>query len=188
MAVEEPRMRFTTERYERMVETGVLTPDDRVELIAGEIVEVPPIGPLHSTVVERLARLFHAELRDRASIRVQSPVRLPPDSEPEPDLWLAEPPPERYARRHPEPEDLHLVVEVAQTSQERDREKLRLYARAGIREAWLVDLPARRLEVHRDPTRDGYGRVEVLDHSASASPLAFPDVRVPLAEVIGAEG
>src|SRR5688500_3416736 len=121
MAVDVERHRFSIEQYERMVEIGVLTEDDRVELIEGEIVQMPPPSPGHSTIVSRLNKRFVMALGDRAVVRVQDAVRLPPRSEPEPDLALARPPDDRYIRRHPEPAELLLVVEVAHSTQTYDR-------------------------------------------------------------------
>lgn len=183
MAIEERRMRFTVERYERMVEAGILTKDDRVELIDGEIVEMTPMDPAHSTVAGILGETLMRGLGERGAIRPHCPIALPPDSEPEPDIWLAEPPQHRYRTRHPRPDDLYLVVEVAETSHRRDRRKLAIYAAAGVREAWLVDVPAERIEVHRDPSPDGYRRVETVETPGSVSPEAFPEVKVAVREL-----
>lgn len=132
MALDLARYRFSLDQYERMVETGVLTEDDRVELIEGEILEMPPQHPPHTTPVRRLTRALMEGVGDRAVVLIQMPIRLPPSSEPEPDLALARPPDERYVARHPEPQDLLLVVEVSHTTQLYDRNlKIPLYARRG---------------------------------------------------------
>lgn len=183
MSVEEQRMRFTVERYEQMVEAGILTEDDRVELLEGEILEMSPIHPPHASVVEELMRVFFMLVGDRARIRVQDPIRLPPDSEPEPDVVLARP--GRYSTRHPGPDDILLVVEVVDTTHRRDRRKLRTYARSGVREAWFVDLPASQIEVHRDPTPAGYASVEIVGRDGTVTTLAFADVHLSVDEILG---
>lgn len=178
-------MRFTTERYERMVAAGVLTDDDRVELIDGEILEMPPLSPEHSSVVQRLTRRFYERLGDEAIIFVQDAIRLPPDSEPEPDIVLVRPPEERYRRRHPDADDVLLIVEVIHSSGERDRlRKLPLDARHGILEVWLIDVPAGRFEVHRNIVGTGYASVEFVERGSAVAPLKFPDVSIAVDDVL----
>lgn len=185
MNTDRARHRFTVEQYERMVEAGVLTSDDRVELIEGEIVEMAPISPEHCYTVSSLADLFIRGLGDWAAVFVQGAVKLPPDSEPEPDVMVARPPLDRYRHRHPEPHDVLLAVEVAKTSADYDRfRKIPLYARRGIPEAWLVDVPNRRVEAHTDPTPDGYGTVRVVEGGEAIAPQAFGDLRIDLAEIL----
>ena len=185
MAVDVERHRFSIEQFERMVQVGVLTENDRVELIDGEIVEMAAPSPDHSIPVQRLARLFIERLGDRAYVRVQDAVRIPPSSEPEPDLVLARPPDVRYLRRHPEPGDLLLIVEVSHNTHVYDRDlKLPLYSRSGVLEVWILDVPRERLEVYREPGPDGYGRVEVVDRGGSVAPERFPDVRVAVNDVL----
>jgi Uma2 family endonuclease len=185
MAVDVERHRFSIEQYERMVEVGVLTEDDRVELIDGEIVEMAPIDPDHSFPVQRLARVFMESLGGRAYVRIQDAIRLPPQSEPEPDVVLARPPDDLYRRRHPGPDDLFLVVEVAHTTQIKDRRmKIPLYAQQGILEAWLLDVPAQQLEIYRQPSPDGYRSVEFVGRGGPVAPLAFPDLLVVIDDVL----
>src|SRR3712207_3329118 len=144
------RHRFDVEEYHRMLEAGVLTEDDRVELIGGEIVDMTPIGWRHVACVNRLNMLLAAFAAGKGyTVSVQNPLRLAGDAEPQPDLALIK---ERPRREVPTPEDVLLVVEVAEASLTYDREiKLPLYARAGIPEVWLVDLPHRKIEVRIDP-------------------------------------
>ncbi len=186
MATEPSTLRFTIDQYERMVETGVLSEDDRVELIDGLIIEMPPIYPEHSIPVQRLNRIFHRALEEhQAIIRVQDAILLPPRSEPEPDVVLAVPPDTRYLDRQPGPSDLLLVVEVAHTTKRFDSTvKLSLYARSGIEEFWLVDVPARCFEVYRDPGPDGFATMEVIEAGGFVSPQAFPEVHVAIDDVI----
>ena len=186
MAVQVAKRLFTVEEYHRMAEAGILTEDDRVELIEGEIVEMAPIGPSHAGRVDRLTELFVERLAGRAIVRVQNPVRLSQRSEPEPDLALVRRRPDFYTQAHPGPEDVFLVVEVMETSAEHDREeKLPLYAQAGIPEVWLVDLAAECIEVYRRPSPEGYEDLRRRCRGERLSPQAFPDVELAVDEVLG---
>jgi Uma2 family endonuclease len=185
MANELERRRFTVAEYHRMAEAGILTEDDRVELIAGEIVEMSPIGSRHATVVKRGNRLFSRAVGDRALVSVQDPVDLDPYDEPQPDLALLRPRPDDYAAGHPRPADILLVVEVADTSLAADRRlKLPLYARAGVVEAWLVDLEGDALEVHREPRSTGYALIRRYQRGERAAPQALPEVVVAIDDLL----
>lgn len=187
MAIAWKTRRFTVAEYHRMGETGILDEDDRVELLDGEIVEMTPIGPRHASVVDRTTRLFSRLVGERAMIRIQNPIDLAVlSSEPQPDVALLTPRVDFYATAHPRPEDVLLVVEVMDASAERDRRlKLPLYARAVIREVWLVDLGAERLEVHRQPEPDGYRQVHLLRRGESATIEALPDLAIRVDEILG---
>ena len=151
------RRRFTADEYHRMAETGVLCHDDRVELVDGEIVEMTPIGSQHAACVDRMMVLLQRCVEGRGILRVQGPIRLDAHSEPQPDLSVLKPRADFYASAHPGPGDVIFLIEVADASLKYDREiKLRLYARAGIRESWLVDLQNERIDLFTDPTPDGY--------------------------------
>ena len=179
-----PRHRFTLDAYHRMVETGILTEDDPVELIHGELVEMAPIGVRHAHCVDQLSDLF-APLRSEARLRVQNPVTLERGSEPEPDFVLARPRARRYGDRHPGASDVLLVVEVAETSQYMDREvKALLYAERGIPEYWIVDIPADAIEVYREPAGGVYGSKGLVRRGGSLSPAAFPDFEVRVDDLL----
>lgn len=151
-----PRL-FTVDEYYAMGKAGVFAPDERIELLEGRIVEMGPIGPLHASAVDRLAALFAATFAGRAIVRGQNPVRLSSRSEPQPDIALLQPRYDYYARRHPEPADVFALIEVAAGSLGYDRgRKLRAYARRGIVEYWIIDLPKRRIETYRGPSAFGY--------------------------------
>ena len=187
-AMAEPitRRRFTVDEYHRMAEAGILDEDDRVELLDGEIVEMTPIGPRHAGGVKRLNRLFTARLGERAIVDVQNPVVLDPHWEPQPDLTLLRPREDFYTGSHPRPEDVLLVVEVGETSLERDRGlKLAAYARARVPEVWWLDLPGEALEVCRDPAPDGYRDVRRLGRGERVAPVAFPDLELTADELLG---
>jgi Uma2 family endonuclease len=137
MTVQIQRRLFSVHEYHQMLQAGVLGEDDRLELIEGEIVQLSPINSRHAACVNRLNALFTSRLTGRAVVSVQNPIRLDTHSEPQPDLALLKPRPDFYAASHPNPEDVLLVVEVADTSADYDRGvKLALYARVGIAEVW----------------------------------------------------
>lgn len=151
------RHRLTVEEYYRMAEAGILREDDRIELIEGEIIDMPPIGAGHSSATNRLNAIFNRSLGDQAIVSVQNPIRLNPHNEPQPDLALLRYRDDFYRHAHPGPTDVLLVVEVADTSLRYDLDvKLPLYARHDIPEVWILDLEHRRLEVHRRPEGGTY--------------------------------
>ncbi len=179
------RHRFSAAEYQRMVEVGILSEDDRVELIEGEIVAMSPMGSRHAACVDRLNAAFAARLGQEAIVRVQSPVRLDDFSEPEPDLALLRPRADFYAEAHPTPADILLVVEVMEASREYDRKvKVPLYARAGIQEVWLVDAVEGQVHVLREPAGDAYGAVGIHGRRETLAPLAFPDLALGLSQIL----
>lgn len=144
--------RFSVDEYHWLIETGVLTEDDRVELLEGLIVEKKPEDPIHAAVTYTLVRWFARALPDGWAVRGPAPVTTP-DSEPEPDVIIAKGTEIGYADHHPHPDEIAVDIEVANTSLRRDRRlKQRLNARAGIREYWIVNLAAREIERYTDPT------------------------------------
>lgn len=187
MAVTLRRRRFTLDEYHRMGETGILGGDDHVELIEGEIVEMSPIGSRHAATVARIHHLFSRRLGDRAVVWVQNPLLLVRhQSEPQPDVMLLAPREDFYAARLPEPPDVRLLVEVADSSLLYDRRtKFPLYARAGVAEAWLVDLEARRVEIHGGARESGYGDVRLPRIEETFAPAALPALTVTLRDLLG---
>ncbi|MGE3273136.1 MAG: Uma2 family endonuclease [Chloroflexota bacterium] len=184
MAVSVPRRLFTVDEYYRMAEAGILRPDERVELLDGEIVPMNPIGSPHAWCVRRLTSIFAAGLGDRFILSVQNPVHLDDRAEPEPDIAIVQP--GAPQDRHPGPAETMLIIEVADSSINVDRgRKRRMYARAGIPEYWIVDLNSERLEVYREPSRTRYRAVQLLSRDATVSPLCAPDLAVTVAAVLG---
>jgi len=179
------RYRFTVDDYHRMGEAGIL--DEKVELLAGDIVVREPIGPYHAGTVNRLNRFWTARLGDRAVVQVQNPIELPDlDSEPQPDISLLRPRADFYTTAHPVAADVLLVIEVADTSAALDRRvKIPLYARAGIREVWLVDVAHHRIQICREPTPDGYRQVRDAGPDESIVPEAFPDLTLTPRDLLG---
>ena len=153
-----PRRLLTVEEYHRMGEAGILTEDDRVELIEGELVAMAPVGSEHIAATNALTRLLVLAVGDRAIVSVGNPVRLTRHSEPQPDFSLLNRR-DNYRKTPPGPEDTMLAVEVSNTSLDYDRKvKLALYARSLIPEVWIVNLAAEEVEVHRSPAAGGYAR------------------------------
>ncbi len=186
MTVQLLRRRFTADEYHRMGQAGILGEDDRLELLEGEIVEMAPIGSRHQATVDRLNRLFSARAGEEAMVRVQGPVRLGEDSEPQPDLVLLRRRSDFYASAHPGPDDVLLLVEVSDTTAEYDREvKAPLYARRGVVEVWLVDLEAEAIDVYRGPTAQGYHEVSRLGRGDDVSSQAIHQLEVAVDEVLG---
>jgi len=168
-----------------MAEAGVLRPDARVELLDGRIIDRSPIGPFHGEVTTYLTEIFAAASKGRWRTRVQNSVRLDEHSEPQPDLVLAKPIAETYRKRHPQPEEIFLLVEVADTTLETDQtDKLPAYGRAGISEVWIVNLNNETIEVYREPHFTGYGSKTILRGNEQAVPRAFPDVAVNVGELL----
>ena len=177
-----PRHRLTVEDYHRLGEAGVLGADDRVELLAGQLVDMSPIVPRHAYVVGILSRLLMAAVGDRAWVRVQNPIILDSGSEPQPDIVLARPPSHKYRVSHPRPDDVLLLIEVADSSFEVDSgAKLELYAKAGIGEFWIVDLTTNRVLVHRNPSGCGYASVLRVESSGTLDVESLPGIVVSAA-------
>lgn len=171
------RRLFTADEYEKLAEVGILREDERVELIEGEIYAMSRIGSPHSACVSRFTSQLPARLAGRAIVRVQDPIRIGQRSEPEPDFSIAAPREDFYQSGHPTAADLFFVVEVMDTSAYYDRNvKLPLYAAAGIREVWLVDLANALLEVHRRPLNGQYAEKATFTRGQQVAPEAFPDV------------
>ncbi|MEP7036966.1 MAG: Uma2 family endonuclease, partial [Acidobacteriota bacterium] len=143
--------------YDEMIEHGILTTDDKVELLNGIIIEKMPKGIKHAAVNDLVAEIFREKLGNRVVIRNQNPVVLDDYSEPEPDLVLAKPPREIYSECHPTPEDILLIVEISDSTLGRDRVTKNLaYAKAGIRQYLVLNLQDNSLEDYREPAADGY--------------------------------
>lgn len=173
------RHRLDVTDYYRMAEAGILGEDDRCELIEGEIIDMAPIGSDHAATVARLNRLLTRALGDQVIVTVQNPIRLNRRNEPQPDLALLRYREDFYRDAHPSPEDVLLIIEVADSSARYDREiKLPLYARHGIPEVWIIDLRQRRVDIHRQPDKAAYRETRTATGAESVSPLALPDCRM----------
>ena len=179
------RYRFTVDEFARMGEAGIFTEDDRVELLDGEILEMTPIGPPHAWIVDRLAELILTRLAGRVHVRIQNPVRLDNHTEPQPDLVVARRS-SAYAERHPEADDILLVIEVADSSLRYDRlEKVPRYGKAGIPETWLVDVDAVAVTVYTDPGPSGYARQQEGRRGDGLAATRVPDLEFPVDDIFG---
>jgi Uma2 family endonuclease len=175
---------FSVGEFHRMAEVGILKEDDRVELINGEIIPMTPIGPQHAACVNWLARLLIQRVPADIVVYVQNPLQLANDIELYPDLALLRPHSNRYRDRSPCPEDMLLVIEVADTSLERDRSnKVPLYAEAGIPEAWLIDLGRQEVHIYRDPSGNEYRDLSTNLGRASISPVLLPNLILTVEEI-----
>ncbi len=180
-----PRRRFSTAEYHRMLEAGILFSGERLELLAGEIFEAASIGSRHAACVTRLARQFERRIGERVLVRVQSPIELSERSEPEPDLALVAWRDDFYAEAHPRPQEVLLVVEVSDTSYGGDLDrKVPLYAEAGIRELWIVDLEARRVEIRLEPAGRRYTRLERRGRGEGLAPERLPEAALAVDDLL----
>lgn len=177
--------RFSVDDYDRMIVTGILNENDRVELIRGEILEKMPIGDAHSGVVNRLTRLLVRRTGDDAVVSIQNPLQLV-DSEPEPDTMVLRPRADFYESGKPRAEDVLLLIEVADSSLEFDREvKLPIYAEAGIREFWIVNLSESHVEVYRGPQSNGaYRDRRDVRPGEQIELLGLPGATIDVAEIL----
>lgn len=176
---------FTVTDYHKMAEAGILYEDDRVELIEGEIVDMSPIGRKHLAQVDHLNVLFVRGLSDKAIVRVQGSVRLSIRTEPQPDLVLLRWRADFYKNADAAPEDVLLVVEVADSSLAYDRDvKASLYARSGIPEFWLIDLNGESIGVYRGPGPDGFREMFTVRGDDRLSPRAFPEFALSANEIL----
>lgn len=177
--------RFNVKEYYRMAETGILDPDERVELIAGQIIPMSPKGTAHRAAVKRIEKLLENRLRDRVLVFTQDPIRLNNYSEPEPDIAVVMPDPLFYEDHHPIPEEIYLIIEVADTTVDRDTNfKAKLYASSGIRDYWVLDVSDRRLFVFREPSEIGYQSQAILSETETISLLEFDDCHITVGEML----
>ena len=180
------RRRFTVAEYYQMADAGILTEDDRVELIKGEVIQMPPIGVGHASIVNRLNKLFMVTFGDSAVVTVQNPLRVGARSEPVPDLLLLKPRSDFYRAHHPMPEDVLLLVEVSDTTLRYDRDtKLPLYAETGVPEVWIVDLKADVVHTHSRPGVSEYRDARVRRRGERLAPLAFLDQELAVNDILG---
>ncbi len=178
------RRQFTVEEYCAMAEAGILAEEERIELLDGEIIVMPPIGEPHEHSTDWLNRRLTYRLYDHALVRVQGSIRLNDDSLPQPDIAVLRLRPEHY-RERPSPADVFLLVEVADSSLEYDREiKLARYAAASIPEVWIVNLRTRQVEAYDDPADGAYRSRRVIGADGGINPKAFPHVALTVSDFL----
>ncbi len=185
MAIEPTQRPFSVGDYRRMADAGVIGPDERLELVEGEIIRMNPIGRPHANCVNRLTRLFVSGLGERAIVQIQNPVRLGDLTEVQPDVSVIRSGWDE--RDHPGPTDIVLLIEVADSSLRFDREvKVPLYSRAGIDEVWLVDLAGRAVEVYRRAAgATGFDAPALLAPGDTVAVPGFPDVALEVSDLVG---
>ena len=180
------KRKLTADEYQRMGEVGILHEDDRVELLDGELYETPPIGDGHVGRVNRFDYFFNRRVGDQALVSVQNPIRLSEHSEPQPDIMLLRPRPHFYGTAKARPQDVLLLVEVAESSLAYDRQKkLPLYAAVGIPELWIVNLVEQLVEVYREPVGDRYAVVTRHGPGEELRPALLPEVAIRVEEILG---
>ena len=179
------RHRWTVTAFHRLAEAGIFTEDDRIELIAGELIETAPIGDEHAGQVNWLSNDLAYRLHQRVIVATQNPIALGEHSNPQPDITLLGWRDDYYRGKCPTPEDVLLIIEIADTSVRYDREvKVPLYAEHRIPEVWLVDLQQRRVEVYRQPENSAYREVRHHRTGQIASSLVSEAV-IDVAELFG---
>ncbi|MFN7947294.1 MAG: Uma2 family endonuclease [Blastocatellia bacterium] len=180
------RKLFTTAEYHRLIEAGVLHEDDRIELLNGELIKMAAIGPRHAMCVNTLAALLITRLKKSAQVSIQNPVQIGNYSEPEPDIVVVRPRADRYADGHPTTDDILIVIEVADSSVESDRNfKLPAYASAGIAEAWLVDLGNDRVEVYTGPDQGFYREIRLVSRHQRVTSKVIPTLSLKSDDILG---
>ena len=159
MATEVVKRLINVEEYYKMAEVGILKPEDRVELIDGEIYRTSPIGSQHAAIIDYLAMKLNETFKHNAIVRVQNPLRIDDNNEPEPDITLIKYRADFYAAAHPVPNEVLAVVEVAGSSIRFDKDiKSLLYASCGIPEYWIINMNEDQLEVFSDPKGGNYAQ------------------------------
>jgi Uma2 family endonuclease len=181
--------RFTVEEYHRLIELGFLTENDRIELICGELMQMVAKGTAHTVCTTRLMQQLVILLQEKAVVRSQEPIILPPNSEPEPDLVVARNRADDYLSSHPQPADILLVAEVSESTLKYDQEnKLALYAESGIQNYWIFNLIASCLEFYSRPYQDaqgtfGYSQKQILLPNSIVTIPGFPDLAIALNKI-----
>jgi Uma2 family endonuclease len=177
---------ITTAEYHQMAEFGILAANEQVELIAGQIVQKMPKGPAHSALCKRIEKLLERRLGDQVLVRLQDPIRLDRYSEPEPDIAVVHPQDDFYADHHPGPNEIYLIIEISDTTLDRDLgTKADLYAAAGIIDYWVFNIATQQLHIFREPQPDGYQRQLILKGQQSIAPVTFPDCNVTVQAYFG---
>lgn len=173
------RRQFTVTDYSRMRETGILTEDDRVELLDGEVYVMSPIGPLHVAIVNRLNKLLMQQVEDETIVSIQNPIQLDDYSEPQPDITILRAREDTYATALATAEDILLLIEVADTSITYDRDqKLPRYATADIQEVWIVDVENQIIEQYTQPVHSQYTFISKILFGNTVTSKTIPYIQI----------
>ncbi len=176
--------RLRVEDYEKMVEHGIFDEDEKIELWEGILVEMSPKGTKHANAIRRIGREIEKKLGEEIIVSTQDPIRLDDFSEPEPDVALLVPPIEKYDFSHPTPKDIYLVMEIADSSIEKDRRKSVNYAQNGICQYLLLNLNTNEIEDYREPSADGYRFKKTYTENESFNLAAFPAVEIKVSDFL----
>lgn len=183
---DEPRLRrLSVTEYDQMIEVGIFGTNDRVELLEGVLIEMSPKSFLHAAANEDAADFFKALLGRKSIVRSQNPIRLDDFSEPEPDIVLLKPPKHKYYERHPTPDDVQMIMEIADSSLRKDRHLKNLsYAKAGIKQYLILNVKTREIEDYREPDADGYRFKKVYTAEESFQLVAFPKLDINVLDLL----
>ncbi len=173
--------KWTVKEYHKLGEMGFFHPEERVELLSGNILKMSAKGTAHTSATRRTATVLRDLLGNQAAIYTQDPIALDDNSEPEPDIAVVRIDPFDCATHHPTPSEVYLIIEVADSSLTFDREiKAKAYARSGIADYWVLNVGDRQLHVFREPTENGYQSEVILGETASISPIEFPAFNIAI--------
>lgn len=179
-----PQRRWSVDEYHRMIAAGILTSRDRVELLDGQIIEMVPQEPPHASTTSSFGNDFVVLFAGKAWVRQQLPITIAPNSEPEPDIAVVRIDSNRYRDRHPIPEDIYLLIEVADSTLSYDRDrKAKIYAKANIPEYWVIDVKQQQVLIFRNAKGDTYQFSQVLGVKDAIAPAAFPEVVIELSHL-----
>lgn len=178
------RYKFSVDDYHKLMDSGIFHPEARIELIDGELIEMPKIGGPHAWAVANLIRILARGIRDDMFLWCQSPLTLRPFSEPQPDVMLLRQRPTGYKRELPEAADALLIIEVADSSLSFDRNtKKRLYARYRVQEYWIVNVNKEVFEIYTQPSEESYLEKRIARRDETISPICQPDLSIALVDV-----
>ncbi len=176
---------WNVREYHSLMEKGVLNPEERIELIQGQLITMSPKGTLHTSATRRISKTLSISLANKAAIYTQDPIQLNDYSEPEPDVSVVKFDPLDYVSHHPQAEEVYLLIEVADSSLEYDCQvKAQLYAQSGINDYWVIDVRDRKLFLFRKPHQSDYKIKQILTENESINLLSFPDICLSISELL----
>lgn len=183
-----PHRKFTVDEYHNFIESGVFAPEERLELWEGEFIEMSPIGKRHAGCVAGLTAYLNHLFFQKLVVWTQNPIVLNNFSEPEPDVCLLKQRNDFYRTVNATAQDVLLTIEVADSTVKYDRDiKFPKYAENGIPEAWLIDLENDRIEIHSQPTKNGYKLVKILHRGDIAESTVFEEIKIAVDDILGKE-
>ncbi len=177
--------KYTLAEYHQMIEIGILKAQDKVELIRGEIIKMSPVGLKHASCVKKINQLFAQKLGNKVILGIQDPIKLNDNSQPQPDVVLLKPKSDFYATEHPKSEDILLLIEVADTSIEYDRQiKIPLYAENNITEMWLININENIIQVYQNPQGKLYKNITNYQIDDKIDLTIFPDCEIKVKDIL----